>query len=79
MHPPNEDLHRYSRNGVDPYNSPAADTSARGGLVAMLIILAFVGGLIAYSSLSTLPAEVPPAVDTEATESIIGSGATEIR
>lgn len=78
MHTPNEELHRYRRNGGDPYNSPAASGPASGGLVALLIIVMLLGGLIAYGSLST-PSAVPPAVDTEAPEGITGSGTTEIR
>ncbi|MEI4194279.1 hypothetical protein V8359_00500 [Roseovarius sp. E0-M6] len=78
MYPPNEELQRYPRHGTDPYNSPVTSTSGRGGLITMLVIVVFVGSLIAYSSLSGPPADAPPAVDTEAPESITGSGATEI-
>ncbi|MCZ0811413.1 MAG: hypothetical protein ACQEVT_02990 [Pseudomonadota bacterium] len=71
MHPPNEELHRYPRNGVDPDKVPAAGSSSWGGLTVLLFIVVLMSGLIVYSSLSTPPAQPPtPAVDTEAPDSI---------
>lgn len=79
MYPPNEELHRHHRTGTDPYNAPVTGGSTRSGLIAMLIILMLLGGLIAYSSLSSPPAETPAAVETEAPDSIMSGGATEPR
>lgn len=79
MYPPNDELHRYHRTGTDPYNAPVTGRSTRSGLIAMLIILMLLGGLIAYSSLSSPPAQTPAAVGTEAPDSVIGGGATESR
>jgi len=77
MHPPHEDMHRYTRNAGDPYNSPGAGGSAQGGLAALLIILVILGGLVIYSSLTTPSTDAPPAVDAEVRESITGAGATD--
>lgn len=77
MYPSNERLHRYPRNGTDPHTGPVSGGSSRGSLIALLIILGLVGGLIAYSSLVSPPADSPSAGEADPPQSIVGSGAPE--
>lgn len=74
----NEEFHRQSRNGMDPYTAPVGRSSGNGGLVALLVIVVLFGGLIVYGTIGTPPADgTSPAVGTEAPESIMGDRATE--
>jgi len=63
-------------NRVDPYNLPESSGPGWGGATALLVVLVLLGGLIAYSTLSTPPADAPaPAADPAPTQTMPSGGA----
>lgn len=77
MYSPQDETQRYSRNGADPYHSAVPEGSGNGGLIALLVIVVFMGGVIAFSSVSSTTDEAPlstPAAETP--DSITGGGGT---
>jgi hypothetical protein len=62
---------------MDPYNAPIAGGTARGGLIALLVIMVLLGGLLAYGTLVSPPAETPPVGEANPPQSIIGGDAPE--
>lgn len=70
---PNDDLQRHVRNTADPYNAHATGSSGRGGLIALLVIVAVIGGIIVLSMMGEPPAQAPTSeTGAPAPESITG-------
>lgn len=75
MYSPHDETRRYSRDGLDPYNSPSPEGTGNGGLIALLVVILFIGGVIAFSSSGSGPEETPePAAGAETPQSVTGGG-----
>lgn len=78
MYPPNpnDDLQRHVRNSTDPYNASVGGNSTRGSVIALLVIVAVIGGIIILSMVGEPPAQAPAAEsEAPAPESITGGSA----
>ncbi|WP_350153378.1 hypothetical protein [Roseovarius sp.] len=78
MYTPNDDIHRQVNRDRNRYAAPGYESSAasNGGLLALLVVVALLGGLITLSMLGPSTSDDGSAPEATAPESISGGQAT---
>jgi len=78
MYTPNDDIHRQVNRDRNRYAAPVYESSAasNGGLLALLVVVALLGGLITLSMLGPSTSDGGPAPEATTPESISGGQPT---